>query len=44
MLGLKEWQEWELDHFTLTYNQAGRGEEGETEKGEWGARNWKNMI
>lgn len=46
MLEVKEWQEWELDNFSLTYNQAGgEGRRGETEKKrDKGARNWKNMI
>lgn len=32
MLGQKEWQEWELDHFRLTYNQEGRERQKEMDK------------
>lgn len=39
MLGVKEWQERELDHFSLNYNQAEREEEGGGKHGE--ARNWE---
>lgn len=49
MLGVKEWQEWELDHFSLTYNQAEsererEGRRGKEKKREWCARNWRTPI